>query len=150
MDYRNVQYLVKVALPVLVLGSAWGFVSHASETGNTTDWHWWRGPNRDGISSEKGWLSTWPEAGLKQLWRFSVGVGYSSVSVSKGRVYTMGNVNNTDTVYCLNAETGKVVWKHSYKCRQGSWKGTRIAPTVDGNRVYTVSREGNLFCFNAA
>jgi outer membrane protein assembly factor BamB len=115
-----------------------------------TDWPHWRGPNRNGISSEKGWLSAWPKTGPKQLWRISVGVGYSSVAVSNGRVYTMGNVKNTDTVYCLKADTGDVIWKHSYKCRQGSWKGTRITPTVDGNKVYTLSREGHLFCFNAA
>src|SRR4051812_47288887 len=33
------------------------------------DWPQWRGPNRDGVSTETGLLETWPEAGPKVLWR---------------------------------------------------------------------------------
>jgi hypothetical protein len=31
------------------------------------DWPQWRGPRRDGISDEKGLLSSWPEGGPKLL-----------------------------------------------------------------------------------
>ena len=142
------QHLTMVAA-LGMLALAWSIMSYAEDSANTADWPQWRGPNRDGISTETGWLITWSEKGPKQLWKTSVGFGYSSISVSNGRVYTMGNVKKTDTVYCLDADTGDVVWKYSYSCKQGSWKGTRIAPTVDGNVVYTLSREGHLFCFNA-
>ena len=80
------------------------------------DWFRWRGPNLDGISTEKGWSTAWPKEGPKQLWKASVGTGFSSVSVSNGRVYTIGNQNETDTVYCFDASTGTTVWKHSYPC----------------------------------
>jgi outer membrane protein assembly factor BamB len=56
---------------------------------NAGDWAQWRGPNRDGLSTETGWLATWPQSGPKKLWEAPVGVGYSSMSVSQGRVYTM-------------------------------------------------------------
>jgi outer membrane protein assembly factor BamB len=114
------------------------------------DWPQWRGPKRDGISQEKGWLTQWPDEGPKQLWQADVGVGYSSFSVSEGRVYTMGNVEEKDYVYCLDANTGKEIWKYSYDCSSSDpngYPGTRCTPTVDGNRVFTVSREGHLFCF---
>ncbi|MFC1714229.1 PQQ-binding-like beta-propeller repeat protein [Candidatus Poribacteria bacterium] len=141
---------MKLIITIGIFTFLWSVICQAEDETNATDWHRWRGPNRDGISSEGGWSSTWPEDGPEILWKVSVGLGYSSVSVSNGRVYTMGNVKNKDTVYCLNADTGDVVWEHSYECKQGSWEGTRIAPTVDGDRVYTLSRGGHLFCLNAA
>ena len=54
------------------------------------DWPCFRGPNHDGISREKGWLTAWPETGLKRVWKAQVGTGFSSVSVAKGLVFTMG------------------------------------------------------------
>jgi outer membrane protein assembly factor BamB len=115
------------------------------------DWPRWRGPNVNGISTETGWLTTWPANGPKRVWEAKVGIGYSTVSVSKGRLFTMGNTDDQDTVYCLDALTGKELWKHTYACKQkdpNGYHGTRGTPTVDGNRIYTVSREGHLFCLD--
>jgi outer membrane protein assembly factor BamB len=114
------------------------------------DWPQWRGPNRDGISTETGWLARWPASGPRRLWTAQVGEGYSSVAVKDGRVYTMGNAGERDTVYCLAAGTGRVLWKYSYPCPGGDQSGTRATPTVDGDRVYTLSREGQAFCLNAS
>jgi outer membrane protein assembly factor BamB len=116
------------------------------------DWPQWRGPNRNGISSEKV-SAVWPAGGPRVLWRASVGTGFSSISVSRGRVYTMGNTNNEDTVWCFDAKTGEHVWHHSYTAPLGpQWYegGPGSTPTVDGNRVITISKWGNVFCFDAA
>ena len=118
------------------------------------DWPMFRGPNRDGISAEKGWTSTWPAA-PKTLWKASVGEGFSSITVKSGRIFTMGNADGNDTVWCLDAESGKQVWKHTYRApRMGSVKpdypGPRATPTIDGNVVYTISRDGQAFCLDAA
>lgn len=116
------------------------------------DWPQWRGPNRDGISSETGWTTKWPADGPQKPWKLNVGPGCSSVAASGGRVFAMGNQNDTDTVYCLDAKTGAIVWKHSYSCRldpnmfEG---GPASTPVVDGKAVYTLSREGQLFCLSA-
>src|SRR5258706_12786974 len=80
------------------------------------DWPCWRGPEHNGISRETGWSTTWPSEGPKQLWKASVGIGFSSVAVAQGRLFTLGNRNETDTVYAFDAETGKELWKHSYPC----------------------------------
>ena len=117
------------------------------------DWPQWRGPNRDGISKEKDWKVQWPTEGPKQLWKANVGIGYSSMSVADGRLFTMGNVNEVDHVYCLDANTGKVIWEHSYPCSSkdpNGYPGPRCTPTVDGKFVYTVSRDGQLFCLNVS
>lgn len=85
------------------------------------------------------------------MWEAAVGVGYSSVSVSQGRAYTMGNVQDTDRVSCFDAETGRLLWKHEYGCPAkdpNGYHGPRCTPTVDGNRVYTLSRHGHFFCLD--
>src|SRR4051794_13651514 len=64
----------------------------------------------------------------------------------------MGNVNETHHVLCLDANSGTEFWDYSYPCSSedpNGYPGTRCSPTVDGERVYTVSREGDLFCLNA-
>ncbi|MFN3651086.1 MAG: PQQ-binding-like beta-propeller repeat protein [Armatimonadota bacterium] len=129
-------------VPLLVLGAVLPAAA--------ADWPQWRGPQRTGISAEKGWLSRWPGAGPKQLWTANVGEGFSAVSVRGNRLYTLGNANGQDTVYCLDANTGRPVWKYSYACAAGDYGGPRAAPTLDGNVVYTLSREGHALCLDAA
>jgi len=117
------------------------------------DWPNWRGPTHDGISTETGWTTQWPAGGPKQLWKAQVGLGCSSVNVSGGRAYTLGNKDETDTIYCFDAASGKVLWTHAYPSplMPKYWEGGTLAtPTVDGERVYVVSKLGNLFCFDAA
>ncbi len=114
------------------------------------DWPQWRGPLRIGISKETGLLSKWPAGGPKRVWTASVGEGFSSVAVANGRLYTMGNDGSRDTVYCLNAVTGKKIWTHSYPCESGDHSGPRATPTLYGTLLYTFSREGHAFCLNAA
>jgi outer membrane protein assembly factor BamB len=117
------------------------------------DWYRWRGPDLNGISQETNWTIAWPKEGPKQLWKASVGMGFSSMTVANGRLYTMGNKENEDTIYCFDADTGALIWKHSYPCvldprfYEG---GTLSTPTVDGSHVYTISKRGDAFCFEAA
>lgn len=112
------------------------------------DWPGWRGPDANGISKEKGW-SPAALAGAKATWRVNVGEGYSSVAVKGGRLYTMGNVNGQDIVYCLDAQSGREAWRHAYACGKGSYPGPRATPLVDGDALYTLSREGHVFCLDA-
>jgi outer membrane protein assembly factor BamB len=118
-----------------------------------SDWPQWRGPNRDSISTETGFSTDWPKDGPKQLWKKSVGAGFSSVAVASGKLYTLGNQNETDTVLCLDAQSGNELWKHSYPSRTDTkneeW-GPAATPSVDGNQVYTFGLRGQLFCLGAA
>lgn len=114
------------------------------------DWPHWRGASFDGISTE----AIKPAAAPKTLWKAQVGIGFSSFSVAAGRVYTMGHDgSDKDTVWCFDAATGKTVWSHSYDADLGDKYfegGTTGTPTVDGDRVFTLSRWGDVFCFDAA
>jgi outer membrane protein assembly factor BamB len=113
------------------------------------DWPQWRGPARTGISHETAWTHQWPGGGPKKVWSKNVGQGFSSVAVVNGKLYTLGYANGKDTVHCLNATTGKPVWSYSYPCGAGDYEGPRATPTVDGDKVYIMSREGGVLCLNA-
>ena len=117
------------------------------------DWPQWRGPKRNGVSAEKDFLTAWPKNGPQRLWAAKVGVGFSSVSVAGGRLYTMGNVSDVDHVMCLDTASGKLVWDYKYPCTAADpngYPGPRCTPTVDGNLVFTLSRNGHLLCLSAA
>ncbi len=117
------------------------------------DWPNFRGPDHNGISKETGWASQWSNGAPKQLWKAKVGLGFATLSVSNGRVYTTGNASDTDTVFCFDADTGKALWKNSYPApRDAKYYegGTSATPTVDGDRVYTISKRGILHCLGAA
>ena len=127
---------------------ALALVASATTAASAADWPRWRGPDLNGISQETGWQARWPAQGPKRLWTASVGTGFSSFSVSRGRVYTMGNTNDTDTVFCLDANSGRTVWKHSYPCAldpKNFEGGPAATPAVDtgGDRIYTFSRKGD-------
>ncbi len=80
------------------------------------DWPNWRGPTDDGISTETGWSTPLSAEGPKRLWKASVGLGISSIAVRQGRAYTMGHEADRDTVFCLDAVSGRILWRHSYPC----------------------------------
>ncbi|MHC4355064.1 MAG: outer membrane protein assembly factor BamB family protein [Planctomycetota bacterium] len=125
-------------------------------TARAADWPNYRGPDYNGITNETDWKSNWGDSGPKVLWKKSVGIGFSSVTVADGRAYAMGNTGkrgNTDIVFCFDAVTGEEKWTHSYPCPLGEKYyegGTLSTPTADGNNVYTLSKMGSLFCLNAA
>ncbi len=123
------------------------------------DWPQWRGPDSNGISSETGWLGNWPATGPKILWKKEIGRGFATMSISKGRVYAMGNTakskndaNQKDVVFCFDADTGREIWKFSYDCPllpRNHEGGPCATPTVSGKYVYTFSKQGQVHCLDA-
>jgi outer membrane protein assembly factor BamB len=117
------------------------------------DWPQWRGPQRNGVSTEKSWRDTWPGGEPKIAWKTNVGLGFSSFVVAQDRAFTVGHANERDTVWAFDAATGKELWKHSYPAELGNKffdGGTTGTPTVAGDRIFTLSRWGDVFCFEAA
>ena len=117
------------------------------------NWPNWRGPQHDGISLEK-----LPKADLNKIaWRTKIGVGFSSVAVTEGRVFSLGCTGkrrgNQETFTCLDAVTGKKLWSDTYPAALVDYLhegGPCATPTVDGKRVYGYSKSGRLACYNVA
>jgi outer membrane protein assembly factor BamB len=131
------------------------FVAALTVAAPAADWPQWRGPNRDGLSLEKGLLTEWPSGGPKLVWNSklvnggkSVGTGFSSMAIVKGRIFTMGDLKGEGCVFCLDEQTGKLIWQ--VKVGPAGGDGPRGTPTIDGDRVYTITRQGILSCQKAA
>ena len=147
MRSKRILTPVLTALVLLVL-----CVSEAASQ-SSAEWPQWRGPNRDGISKETGLLKQWPESGPPLAWKATgAGRGYSSMSVSKGRLYTMGLRGEREFVVAFDFKTGKEVWatQHGSAFRNDRGDGPRGTPTVDGDRVYALGGSGDLTALDAA
>jgi outer membrane protein assembly factor BamB len=133
------------------------------------DWPQWLGPDRDSVWREAGIVSSFPSGGPPVVWRTEIGSGYSGPAVVKDRVYVFGhqfskasdkpadafsrgNIPGSESVLCLDAVNGKVLWRHEYDCPYtvSYPSGPRTTPLVSHGTVFTLGAEGNLFCLNAA
>ena len=143
--------MMKSILHVFIIGLSISAV--VCSTAQSADWPNYRGPNHDGISTETGWSTSWPESGPTILWKASLGAGFASMTVSNGKVYATGNIGDKDILYCLDAATGKEIWKTSYSCplyKKDHEGGPCATPTIDGDAVYAFSKDGDAIRFNAA
>jgi outer membrane protein assembly factor BamB len=88
-----------------------GSISFAQVPSAPGDWPQWRGANRDGHSTDANLLQEWPEDGPKVLWQVdTTGVGYSSLAIKDGRIYTQGDLDGVEHILCLDAKDGKTLW----------------------------------------
>lgn len=113
------------------------------------EWPQYRGPNRDNISTDKGLLDSWPADGPKLAWQQTgLGEGYSSVAISGGKLFTMGNRGNDEMLLAFDVADGKPLWsaKTGRAYRENAGNGPRGTPTVDQDRVYALGANGDLAC----
>lgn len=116
------------------------------------DWAQWRGPNRDAKSTETNLLEEWPEGGPPLAWKANgLGGGFSTVSISNGIIYTLGDIGDDCFAIALNEADGSPVWKTriSGKSNYGGYPGPRCTPTVDGGQLFVLSAHGDLACLDA-
>lgn len=120
------------------------------------DWPQWRGPDRDGISSETGLLKEWPAEGPKLVWQVDeLGDGYGAVSVANGMIFLVANEGlENELVKALDQQTGQVLWgtrigKVGNPDQRPSYPAARSTPTVDGDLVYAFGSDGDLACLKA-
>jgi outer membrane protein assembly factor BamB len=115
------------------------------------DWPQWRGPNRDGKSSETGTIQNLEKTPPELLWMVEgMGRGYASVAVVDGRLYTTGNGNEGQKVVCIDAVTGEHLWSTTLtkgKPDHG-YPGSRCTPSVDGDHLYVMTSNGAIACLN--
>lgn len=136
--------------PIIVAFSA--VLTAGALAAAAADWPQYRGPARDGHSAERGVARPWPEAGPKELWRVPLGEGYSGIAVADGRAYTLFAHGREEFALCLDAATGKEVWRFRTgdNRRDGQGSGPRSTPTVAGGRVYVLGAGAQLHALDAA
>ena len=120
--------------------------------GRADGWVSWRGPNADGTSNETGLATTFPSDGPKELWRVPLGSGFSGLTVSGNRLYTLYGDGSREFVACFDADTGEEVWKvdSDVDFSQGRSFGPRATPCLDGEHLFSAGASGRLMCLKAA
>jgi outer membrane protein assembly factor BamB len=103
--------LLKSALTAVFLVVALATASSAS------DWSQWRGPERNGTSSETGLISNWSPDGTNLLWRAPF-TGRSTPVVFDGKVCANGRtgegITRQEMVACFDAVSGAKLWEHRF------------------------------------
>jgi len=134
---------------LMVVSLAVSLVSAVSQTPATGDWPQWRGPNRDGISTETGLAQQWPAGGPRVVWTApGLGAGYGAVAIKGARVYVQGLRGRNTMVHSLNRADGTYVWSKNLGAGGSNDRGSgpRSTPTLDGNQLYVLTEGGDLWC----
>ena len=122
------------------------------------DWPCWRGLDSDGKSSVTGIRTDW-SGGLKKLWEVNFlcqglrTATWSAPVVRGNRLVIPGRDEQRDLVFCLDPDTGDLIWAQSYEApilvpKHGP--GARATPYLDDERVYTFGYRGDLACWQLA
>ena len=116
------------------------------------DWPQWRGSKRDGISKENDLLKEWPKDGPPLTWKAKgLGIGFSSIAVLKGKLYTLGDLKDGSYAIALDEKNGSILWKTRIGDSGGhrGYPGTRSTPTVDDGQVFALNQHSDLVCIDA-
>lgn len=130
-----------ILLTILCVASGTSLYSQISQ---------WRGPDRNGIYTDKGLLQKWPEQGPQLLWSFEeLGAGHGNVGIGKDKMFVLGMPDSTGVLYAFDFK-GKLLWKKAYGIEwHKNYTGPRSTPTIVGNFVYFISGQGVVYCYKA-
>ncbi len=124
-----------------------------STKGLSQDWTQFRGVGRD--SKVTGFKSpaAWP-AELKQEWKVNVGFGDATPVLSGNKIYLNTRQGNDEIVLCLDALSGKELWKTNYPSPAvtgpaGSHPGPRSTPAIANGKIVTFGASAILTCLDA-
>jgi outer membrane protein assembly factor BamB len=119
------------------------------------DWPEWRGPTRDGVSTERSLPVSWSPTGDNLAWRAPYG-SRSGPVVFGDRLYLQTAVGTGDTaqerVLALDANTGKLLWEHRFSvylsdvpAHRTGWASPSVDPAT--GYIYAHGVNGHLSCF---
>jgi len=100
------------------------------------DWAYWRGPEQNGVSRDKGLVSEWSLSdGKNVLWNKPFG-GRATPIIVKGRLFlnsrTNHNVNGPEKIHarehviCADAVTGEELWRDEFNVFQTDIAAPRV------------------------
>ena len=117
-------------------------------------WPGFRGASRDGVYTGPTLRTDWNQKAPKSAWKTKVGGGHSSMTIARGRLFTLEQCSEGEAVTAYNLTDGKGLWRHVYDgLFNDQWAmggaGPRTTPTWDDGRLFTMGAEGQLHCLEA-
>jgi outer membrane protein assembly factor BamB len=105
------------------------------------DWPRFRGPNGQGVAAEGARPPVEFGVGKNVAWAAELPPGISSPVVAAGRIYLTAFADKTLETICLDAATGKILWRRAAPAQKieevnSSNSPAASTPATDGERVY--------------
>lgn len=123
-------------------------------TSTELDWKSWLRHDFSNAATVASLSLNW-QNGMKKLWEVSylcqneTTAVWSAPVVKGNRLIVGGRDENQDILFCLDPDSGDLIWKNSYPAKAGTSYGSgfRATPWIDEDRVYTFGRNGDLACW---
>jgi len=123
---------------------------------NASSWPEWRGPGRDGRSTETGLPEKWSPQGDNLAWKAPYGSRSSPVAFGN-RIYVntvVGDLATTqERLVALDAQTGKLLWERRFSIylsdvpqHRSAWASPAVDPATGNIYVFTVGAQ--LVCLS--
>jgi len=116
-------------------------------------WPGFRGEKRDNIVRDSVTLAdSWPADGPKKLWKMKIGEGHAAPIVYNGCFYVLDydEIKKADQLRCFSLETGKEVWRRSYKVKMKRNHGfSRTVPAIKDGIIITFGPKCHVMATDA-
>ena len=121
-----------------------------SQQNNSQCWNQFRGTDRNG-ACEYATLNQFSEHAPKLLWKKKLGDGFSEITVSGNRIYTMlsekkDSVSGSEFIAAFDAKTGNEVWRTKVDSIffDTFGDGPRSTPAIGDDKIFSLSSYGKL------
>lgn len=118
------------------------------------DWPQFLGPTRNASYAGNDLADTWPKDGPPIAWQKKAGTGWAGPVAAGGKVILFHRVASQEVVECLDAKSGKELWKQEFPTRYadnfGFDNGPRATPCIAEGRVFVFGANGNLHALDFA
>jgi len=121
---------------------------------SASDWPRFRGPNGEGLSSDKG-LPSEIGPGKNVVWKIKTPKGHSSPIVVDGKLVITGHEGDERIVLCFDAATGAQLWRRSVTKLRSEPPNPLNGPTTptaatDGKSIFVFFPEFGLLAYDFA
>ncbi|MEM7482323.1 MAG: PQQ-binding-like beta-propeller repeat protein [Acidobacteriota bacterium] len=105
------------------------------------------GPDRDATLAGPPLDANWQARPPKQVWRRTMGEGWSAFAVDRGLAVTQEQYGDEEHIVAYELANGEPVWSHGEAEKYESpvaGNGPRATPTIAGERVFAMGSTGRL------